>query len=79
VLQLLERQRSPRRAPATFDAVAAVAARRHGGNAQVFQVRDGVLSTARSFIPDNQAEQEAAIVAEEFLLQYYPSALAIRR
>ena len=46
-------------------------------NAQVFQVRDGVLSDRQSFYLDNQGEQEPAIVAEEFLLQYYTSALAI--
>ena len=46
-------------------------------NAQVFQVRDGVLSDRQSFYLDNQAEQSVAMVAEEFLLQYYASALSI--
>jgi excinuclease ABC subunit C len=36
-----------------------------------------VLSDRQSFYLDNQGEQEPAIVAEEFLLQYYTSALAI--
>ncbi len=46
-------------------------------NAQVFQVRDGVLSDRQSFYLENQAEQDPAIVAEEFMLQYYASALSI--
>ena len=46
-------------------------------NAQVFQVRDGVLSDRQSFYLDNQAEQGVAMVGEEFLLQYYASALSI--
>src|ERR671918_46271 len=46
-------------------------------NARVSQVREGVLSDRQSFYLDNEAEQGPAIVAEEFLLQYYTSALAI--
>ena len=46
-------------------------------NAQVFQVRDGVLSDRQSFYLDNQAEQAPARSAEEFMLQYYASALSI--
>ena len=76
VRQLLERQRVATEGAGTFDAVA-VAADGMEANAQVFQVRDGVLSDRQSFYLDNQAEQEPAIVAEEFLLQYYTSALAI--
>jgi excinuclease ABC subunit C len=40
-------------------------------------VRDGVLSDRQSFYLDNEAEQDVAIVAEEFVLQYYASALSI--
>jgi excinuclease ABC subunit C len=40
-------------------------------------VRDGVLSDRQSFYLDNEAEQDLAIVAEEFILQYYASALSI--
>ena len=40
-------------------------------NAQVFQVRDGVLSDRQSFYLDNAAERGVAEVAEEFILQYY--------
>src|SRR5215210_6879265 len=76
VRALLERQRVAGEGSGTFDAVA-VAVDGMEANAQVFQVRDGVLSDRQSFYLDNQAEQEPAIVAEEFLLQYYTSALAI--
>jgi excinuclease ABC subunit C len=76
VRALLERQRVAGEGSGTFDAVA-VALDGIEANAQVFQVRDGVLSDRQSFYLDNQGEQEPAIVAEEFLLQYYTSALAI--
>jgi excinuclease ABC subunit C len=77
VKALLERQRvASDEGQGTFDAVA-VAVDGLEANAQVFQVRDGVLSDRQSFYLDNQGEQEPAIVAEEFLLQYYTSALAI--
>src|SRR5918993_4888300 len=76
VRALLERQRVASDGSGTFDAVA-VAVDGLEANAQVFQVRDGVLSDRQSFYLDNQGEQEPAIVAEEFLLQYYTSALAI--
>jgi excinuclease ABC subunit C len=76
VKALLERQRVAEGGSGTYDAVA-VAVEGTEANAQVFQVRDGVLSDRQSFYLDNQAEQEPAIVAEEFMLQYYASALSI--
>src|SRR5215207_9252401 len=76
VRALLERQRVANEGAGTYDAVA-VALEGTEANAQVFQVRDGVLSDRQSFYLDNQAEQNAAIVAEEFMLQYYASALSI--
>ena len=76
VRALLERQRVANEGAGTFDAVA-VAVEGSEANAQVFQVRDGVLSDRQSFYLDNEGEQEPAIVAEEFLLQYYASALSI--
>jgi excinuclease ABC subunit C len=76
VRALLERQRVSTEGAGSFDAVA-VAVDGMEANAQVFQVRDGVLSDRQSFYLDNRGEQEPAIVAEEFLLQYYTSALAI--
>src|SRR3954467_6110055 len=58
---LLERQRVANEGAGTYDAVA-VAAEGTEANAQVFQVRDGVLSDRQSFYLDNQAEQDVAIV-----------------
>ena len=50
--------------------------RRDGeANAQVFQVRDGVLSDRQSFYLDNAAGGGVADVAEAFILQYYASAM----
>jgi excinuclease ABC subunit C len=76
VRALLERQRVANEGAGTYDAVA-VAVEGTEANAQVFQVRDGVLSDRQSFYLDNEAEQGVAIVAEEFVLQYYASALSI--
>src|SRR4051812_29002475 len=76
VRALLERQRVAEGGAGTYDAVA-VAGEGQEANAQVFQVRDGVLSDRQSFYLENQAEQPPAIVAEEFMLQYYASALSI--
>jgi excinuclease ABC subunit C len=76
VRALLERQRVANEGAGTYDAVA-VAVEGTEANAQVFQVRDGVLSDRQSFYLDNEAEQDVAVVAEEFILQYYASALSI--
>jgi excinuclease ABC subunit C len=76
VRALLERQRVANEGTGTYDAVG-VAVDGSEANAQVFQVRDGVLSDRQSFYLDNQAEQPLAVVAEEFILQYYATALSI--
>jgi excinuclease ABC subunit C len=76
VRSLLQRQRVANEAIGTLDIVA-VALNGTDANAQVLQVRDGVLSDRQSFYLDNQAEREAAEVAEEFMLQYYTGALSI--
>jgi excinuclease ABC subunit C len=76
VRALLERQRVANEGAGTYDAVA-VDVEGAEANAQVFQVRDGVLSDRQSFYLDNEAEQPPAIVAEEFILQYYATALSI--
>jgi len=70
VRSLLERRRVTSESVGTFDAVA-VAVDGRDANAQVFQVRDGVLSDRQSFYLANEAEREEAEVAEEFMLQYY--------
>jgi excinuclease ABC subunit C len=76
VRALLERQRVATGGAESFDAVA-VAVEGTEANAQVFQVRDGVLSDRQSFYLDNLGEHDAARVAEEFLLQYYAASMAI--
>jgi excinuclease ABC subunit C len=76
VRSLLERQRISNEAVGTLDAIA-VAAEGTDANAQVFQVRDGVLADRQSFYLENAARRDEGEVAEEFILQYYASALAI--
>jgi len=76
VRSLLERQRVANEAVGTLDAIA-VALHGTDANAQVFQVRDGVLSDRQSFYLANEAERELGEVVEEFLLQYYAEAMSI--
>ena len=76
VRSLLERQRVTNEAVGTLDAIA-VAAEGPDANAQVFQVRDGVLADRQSFYLENEAERDEGEVLEEFVLQYYASALSI--
>jgi excinuclease ABC subunit C len=76
VRSLLERQRVANDAVGTLDAIA-IAVGEGEANAQVFQVRDGVLSDRQSFYLDNEAEGNVAEVAEAFILQYYASAMMI--
>jgi excinuclease ABC subunit C len=76
VRSLLERQRVANEATGTLDAVA-VAVTDGEANAQVFQVRDGVLSDRQSFYLDNAVGGSVPEVAEAFILQYYSSAMSI--
>src|SRR5947209_14311817 len=76
VRSLLERQRVANEATGTLDAIA-VAVSDTEANAQVFQVRDGVLSDRQSFYPDNEAGGGIGDVAEAFILQYYTSAMMV--
>jgi len=76
VRALLERQRVANASIGTLDAVA-VATSGTDANAQVFQVRDGVLSDRQSFYLANEAERPLGDVIEEFVLQYYADALSI--
>src|ERR671921_391125 len=76
VRALLERQRVSDATTGSMDAVA-VAVDGTEANAQVFQVRDGVLSDRQSFYLVNEAGHDVARATEEFLLQYYASALSI--
>lgn len=76
VQSLLERQRVSNESVGTLDAVA-IAVEGIDANAQVFQVRDGVLSDRQSFYLENQTEADLGEVALEFLLQYYGDGVAI--
>jgi excinuclease ABC subunit C len=76
IRHLLERQRVANESIGTLDAVA-IAVEGIEANAQVFQVRDGVLSDRQSFYLENQAQDDLPAVAEAFLLQYYGDAMAI--
>jgi excinuclease ABC subunit C len=76
VRSLLERQRVANESIGTVDVVA-VAVDGVDANAQVFQIRDGVLSDRQSFYLENAVERDAGEVAEEFVLQYYDAQMAI--
>jgi excinuclease ABC subunit C len=76
VRSLLERQRVANESVGTLDAIA-VAVDGVDANAQVFQIRDGVLSDRQSFYLENAAERGVGEVAEEFILQYYGDQMAI--
>jgi excinuclease ABC subunit C len=76
VRSLLQRQRVANESVGTVDVVA-VAADGTDANAQVFQLRDGVLSDRQSFYLDNIQEGGVGEVAQEFLLQYYGEATVI--
>jgi excinuclease ABC subunit C len=76
VRSLLERRRVTNESMGSFDAVA-VAVEGREANAQVFQVRDGVLSDRQSFYLSNETERGLEEVAEEFMLQYYGGHMSI--
>lgn len=76
IRSLMQRQRVANEAMGTADVVA-VAVDGTDANAQVFQLRDGVLSDRQSFYLDNIQEGSVSDVAQEFLLQYYGNATVI--
>ena len=78
IRSLFERQRVAGGSVGTADLIG-VAAEGADANAQVFQVRDGILAERQSFYLDNQAEREPAEVAEEFIGQYYSASPAMPR
>jgi excinuclease ABC subunit C len=57
----------------------AVAAEGADANAQVFQVRDGVLAERHGFYLRNAGERDGAEVTEEFVGQYYSAAPGVPR
>ncbi len=78
IRSLFERQRVAGGSVGTADLIG-VAAEGPDANAQVFQVRDGILAERQSFYLDNQAERDLAEVAEEFIGQYYSASPAMPR
>ncbi len=78
IQSLFERQRVAGGSVGAIDLIG-VAAEGADANAQVFQVRDGILAERQSFYLDNQAEREPAEVAEEFIGQYYSASPAAPR
>ncbi len=78
IQSLFERQRIAGGSVGTADLIG-VATEGADANAQVFQVRDGILAERQSFYLDNQAEREPAEVAEEFIGQYYSASPAMPR
>jgi excinuclease ABC subunit C len=78
IRSLFERQRVAGGSVGTADLIG-VAGEGADANAQVFQVRDGILAERQSFYLDNQAERDLAEVAEEFIGQYYSASPAMPR
>jgi excinuclease ABC subunit C len=78
VRSLMERQRVASDSVGTADLIG-VAVEGTDANAQVFQVRDGVLAERQSFYMENEGERAVGDVAEEFVGQYYAAAPAAPR
>jgi excinuclease ABC subunit C len=76
IRSLFERQRVAGGTVGTADLIG-VAVEGADANAQVFQVRDGILAARQSFYLENQAERDPAEVAEEFIGQYYSASPAM--
>jgi excinuclease ABC subunit C len=78
VRSLMERRSVASDALDSADLIA-VAVEGADANAQVFQVRDGVLAERQGFYLSNAGEREETEVTEEFLAQYYSAAPAVPR
>ena len=76
VRSLFERQRVAGEGIGTADLIG-VAVDGADANAQVFQVRDGILAERQGFYLDNRAGSGEAEVTEQFLAQYYSAAPAV--
>ena len=76
IRSLFERQRVAGGSVGTADLIG-VAVEGADANAQVFQVRDGILAERQSFYLENQGERDLAEVAEEFIGQYYSASPAM--
>jgi excinuclease ABC subunit C len=76
VRSLFERQRVSGSNVGTADLIG-VAAEGTDANAQVFQVRDGILAERQSFYLENPAERGLAEVTAEFIEQFYSASPSI--
>ncbi len=76
IRSLFERQRVAGGSVGTADLIG-VAAEGTDANAQVFQVRDGILAERQSFYLENEGERDLAEVTEEFIGQYYSASPAM--
>ncbi|MGK2933434.1 MAG: excinuclease ABC subunit UvrC [Solirubrobacterales bacterium] len=76
VRSLFERQRISGSKVGTADLIG-VAAEGTDANAQVFQVRDGILAERQSFYLENPAERDLAEVTAEFIEQFYSASPSI--
>ena len=76
VQSLMERQRVAGGSLGSADLIGVVV-EGTDANAQVFQVRDGVLAERQGFYLAGGEERDAGEVAESFLLQYYGAAPAV--
>jgi excinuclease ABC subunit C len=78
VRSLMQRRSVAGESLETADLIA-VAVEGTGANAQVFQVRDGVLAERQGFYLANEAERAESEVTEEFIAQYYSAVPAVPR
>ncbi|HVS99775.1 MAG TPA: excinuclease ABC subunit UvrC [Solirubrobacterales bacterium] len=78
IRSLFERQRVAGGTVGTADLIG-VAVEGADANAQVFQVRDGILAERQSFYLENEGERDLAEVTEEFIGQYYSASPSMPR
>ena len=78
VRSLMQRRSVAGESLETADLIA-VAVEGTGANAQVFQVRDGVLAERQGFYLANEGERGESEVTEEFVAQYYSAVPAVPR
>ncbi len=76
VRSLFSKERVVKRTVDSADFIA-VATEGTDANAQVFQLRDGMLIDRHSFYLQNRAERDVSNVVEEFAVQYYANAISI--
>lgn len=76
VRHLMERQWATNESLGTLDVVG-IASDGDAANAQVLQVRDGVMQDRQSFHLDVSGEDDTGAIVEQFAIEYYSLAIAI--